>query len=64
VLRYELGVLRRQVALPRCTAEDRMLLAVLARLLPRERRAAFIVTPSTSLRWHRRLVRRRTYSRK
>ena len=36
-----------------------MLLASLARLLPRERWAAFLVTPSTLLRWHRQLVARR-----
>jgi hypothetical protein len=36
-----------------------MLLASLAKLLPRERWAAFMVTPSTLLRWHRQLVARR-----
>jgi hypothetical protein len=36
-----------------------MLLAVLAKLLPRQRWAAFLVTPSTLLRWHRELVARR-----
>jgi putative transposase len=34
-------------------------LAVLARLLPRERWSAFLVTPATLLRWHRDLIRRR-----
>ena len=34
-------------------------LAALARLLPRERWSAFLVTPATLLRWHRDLVRRR-----
>jgi hypothetical protein len=38
---------------------DRMLLASLAKLLPRDRWAAFLVTPSTLLRWHRELVARR-----
>jgi putative transposase len=36
-----------------------MLLATLAKLLPRERWAVFLVTPSTLLRWHRHLVARR-----
>src|SRR5919202_1070148 len=64
VLRHQLGVLRRQVPRVRYTPADRMLLAVLAKLLPRERWAAFLVTPSTLLRWHRELVARRwTYPR-
>lgn len=36
-----------------------MVLAILARLLPRERWPAFLVTPATLLRWHRELVARR-----
>jgi hypothetical protein len=40
-------------------------LAVLSRLLPRERWSAFLVTPATLLRWHRELIRRRwTYPRR
>jgi hypothetical protein len=50
VLRHQLAVLRRQVPRPRYTPADRMLLAALAKLLPRERWAAFLVTPSTLLR--------------
>src|SRR5439155_8962345 len=38
--------------------QDRMVLAALARLLPRERWPAFLVTPATLLRWHRELVAR------
>jgi transposase-like protein len=59
VLRHQLVVLRRQVARPSYTPSDRLVLAVLARLLPRERWSAFLVTPATLLRWHRELVRRR-----
>src|SRR5438128_5819477 len=59
VLRHQLAVLRRQVAGPRYTPTDRLVLATLATLLPRERWSAFLVTPATLLRWHRDLVRRR-----
>jgi putative transposase len=64
VLRHQLMVVRRQVARPRYTPQDRVVLAMLARLLPRERWPAFLVTPGTLLRWHRELVARRwTYRR-
>ncbi|MDT3442922.1 MULTISPECIES: helix-turn-helix domain-containing protein [unclassified Pseudofrankia] len=58
VLRHQLTVLGRQVARPRYTPSDRMLLATLARLLPRPCWSAFLVTPVALLRWHRDLVRR------
>src|SRR3982751_1147866 len=58
-LRHQLMVVRRQVARPRYAPADRMVLAMLARLLPRERWAVFLVTPATLLRWHRELIARR-----
>ena len=58
-LRPQLAVLRRKVARPRFSSSDRALIATLAKLVPRERWAAFLVTPETILHWHRALVRRR-----
>lgn len=59
VLRHQLLILRRQVTRPRYTPGDRMVLAGLAKVLPRQRWPIFLVTPSTLLRWHRELIRRR-----
>jgi hypothetical protein len=59
VLRHQLAVLHRQIVRPRSTPADRMILATLAKLLPRDRWPIFLVTPSTLLRWHRELIRRR-----
>jgi hypothetical protein len=56
VLRHQLAVLHRNVARPRYTPADRMVLAALAKLLPRERWAVLLVTPATLLRWHRELI--------
>src|SRR4051794_12690300 len=47
------------VTRPRYTPTDRIVLATLAKLLPRDRWKVFLVSPSTLLRWHRELVRRR-----
>jgi putative transposase len=59
VLRHQLMMVRRQVARPRYAPSARFGVATWARLPPRERWQAFLVTPGTLLRWHRELVTRR-----
>src|SRR5918995_3671845 len=52
-------ILRRQARRPQLTGSDRLLLAALSRVVPRRSWHAFLVTPETLLRWHRRIVARR-----
>jgi hypothetical protein len=48
VLRHELAVLRRQLSRPSCRPADRMVLVVLARMLPRERWGSLFVRPEVA----------------
>jgi putative transposase len=65
VLRHQVKVLSRKAGRPKLRRLDRAFLSAAARMLPRERRESFLVTPATLLRWHRELVRRKwTYRRK
>ena len=58
VLRHQLTVLRRHTNKPALTDTDRILMAAVAKALPRARRAGWIVNPETLLRWHRRRIAR------
>jgi hypothetical protein len=65
VLRHQIKVIGRTAGRPKLKRLDKVLLAAAARILPAERRLSFLVKPSTLLRWHRELIRRKwTYLRK
>jgi putative transposase len=65
LLRHELAILRRQPRRAPFRPVDRAILAALARALPRSAWTSLSVSPTTLLRWHRQLVRRRwTYPRR
>jgi putative transposase len=59
VLRHQVRVLRRKAGRLKLTSLDRVLLAAVSRVVPRDRWASFMVSPQTLLRWHRELVRRK-----
>ena len=59
VLRHQVKILRRQVRRLDLRPRDRLFLAALSRILPRQRWVSFLVTPQTLLRWHRQLVKRK-----
>jgi putative transposase len=59
VLRHQVKVLSRKVGRPKLRRIDKAFLAACSRVLPRHRWGSFIVAPSTLLRWHRELVRRK-----
>ncbi|MCP3856085.1 MAG: transposase [Actinomycetia bacterium] len=58
VLCHQLMVLRRQDNRPKLNDDDRTLLGAIAQALARPRRAGWLVTPDTLLRWHRRRIAR------
>jgi hypothetical protein len=56
---HELAILRRRTRQPAMSWTDRLCLAAASRVLSRAQWRAFIITPATLLRWHRRLVAKR-----
>ncbi|HET7868881.1 MAG TPA: hypothetical protein VFM85_00990 [Actinomycetota bacterium] len=65
VLRHQVKVLKRKTRRPKLSRLDKLFLAAASRVLPKERWSSFVVTPTTLLRWHRELVRRKwTYKAK
>ncbi|MGI8480034.1 MAG: integrase core domain-containing protein [Gaiellaceae bacterium] len=65
VLRHQVKVLKRKARRPKLSRLDKLFLAAASRILPKGRWSSFVVTPTTLLRWHRELVRRKwTYKAK
>lgn len=59
VLRHQVKVLKRKAGRSKLSRLDELFLAAASRVLPKERWSSFVVTPTTLLRWHRELVRRK-----
>jgi len=59
VLRHQVNVLQRTARQARWQPGDRLILAALARRLPRPAWRSLLVSPDTVLRWHRELVQRK-----
>ncbi len=59
VLRQQVRALERHVKVVHWRPADRLVLAALARRLPRRSWSTLLIKPETVLRWHRELVRRR-----
>jgi hypothetical protein len=58
--RHELSVLRRTLKKPRLNSADRMILAALARRLPRRALGGLLVRPETVSGWHRAVGRQKS----
>ena len=59
VLRHQLKVLKRKAGRPKLRRRDRVFLAAAASMMPKDRWSCFFITPTTLLRWHRELVKRK-----
>ena len=59
VLRHQVKVLSRKAGRAKLSRIDKALLAAYSRVVPRNRWGSFVVAPSTLMRWHRELARRK-----